>query len=156
MKFDYDRDFDTIDFRLRPELYQIGLGEQGVFHVQPYKGELLPLWRFSTPAIAAESAGAIYRAYETYRASDDFVGMDMARKYLQMGYTRSRRYANRKGGRKRDAGTGQPVTEPGDQLKAESALIFREVLDRVKADPRYIELRALHRDRYDPPGRRPG
>ena len=35
-----------------------------------------------------------------YKARGDFVGMDMARKFLQMGYTRSRRYANHKGGRK--------------------------------------------------------
>ena len=36
----------------------------------------------------------------SYRAEDDFVGMDMARKFLQMGYTRARRYANHKSGRK--------------------------------------------------------
>ena len=35
-----------------------------------------------------------------YLEQDDFVGADMARKFLQMGYTRSRRYANHKSGRK--------------------------------------------------------
>ena len=35
-----------------------------------------------------------------YKKKGDFVGMDMARKFLQMGYTRSRRYANHKSGRK--------------------------------------------------------
>ena len=42
-----------------------------------------------------------------YRAEDDFVGMDMARKFLQMGYTRARRYANHKSGRKYAPGTSR-------------------------------------------------
>ena len=41
-----------IDFRNHPELYKVGRGEQGVLTAAPYKSELLPLWRFSTPAIA--------------------------------------------------------------------------------------------------------
>jgi len=39
--------------------------------------------------------------FEAYLAGD-FVGADMARKFLQMGYSRSRRDANYKGGRKYD------------------------------------------------------
>lgn len=35
-----------------------------------------------------------------YLENNDFIGADMARKFLQMGYTRSRRYANHKSGRK--------------------------------------------------------
>lgn len=45
--FDYDQDFSTIDFRKQPERYQVGRGEQGVLMVQPYKGEILPHWRFA-------------------------------------------------------------------------------------------------------------
>ncbi len=154
MKFDYDRDFSTIDFRAHPELYQIGVGEQGVFRVQPYKGEILPHWRFATPDDARESSRAIFELYQGYKAEADFVGMDMARKFLQMGYTRSRRYANHRGGRKFDKATGAPTVEPGDPAKAESALIFREALDRVKDDPDYLALKARHRDQFDPPTRR--
>ena len=102
MAFDYDLDFDSIDFREQPELYRVGRGEQGVLLVEPYKSEILPNWRFKTPDIARESSGKIYEMYEEYKENDDFVGMDMARKFLQMGYTRSRRYANYKGGRKYD------------------------------------------------------
>ena len=39
--FDYSLDFQAIDFRQQPELYQIGRGEQGVLLVEPYKSELL-------------------------------------------------------------------------------------------------------------------
>lgn len=102
MAFDYDLDFDTIDFREQPELYRVGRGEQGVLMVEPYKSEILPHWRFKTPEIAKESSEKTYEMYLDYKEAGDFVGMDMARKFLQMGYTRSRRYANYKGGRKYD------------------------------------------------------
>src|SRR5690348_6389172 len=85
-----------IDFRARPELYRVGVGEQGVLIVEPYKSELLPLWRFRTPAVARTSATALWDAFVRYRRGRDFVGMDMARKFLQMGFTRARRYANRR------------------------------------------------------------
>ena len=151
MKFDYSQDFANLDFRQQPELYQVGRGEQGVLSVEPYKSEILPHWRFRTPEIARESAAAILALFEKYREVGDFVGMDMARKFLQMGYTRSRRYANHKGGRKYASGTHAPLTEPGDPIKAESALIFRAVLDQAKVDPEYLRLKARHRELYDPP-----
>jgi hypothetical protein len=59
-----------------------------------------------------------------YRAKDDFVGMDMARKFLQMGYTRSRRYANHRSGRKYAAGTNELLPRAEDHEKAQSAKIF--------------------------------
>ncbi|MYL61698.1 DUF4385 family protein, partial [Virgibacillus halodenitrificans] len=99
MAFDYDLDFEKINFREQPELYRVGRGEQGVLMVEPYKSEILPYWRFKTPEIAKESADKIYQKYLEYKENDDFIGMDMARKFLQMGYTRSRRYANYKGGK---------------------------------------------------------
>jgi len=92
--FDYFLDFATIDFREHPELYRVGRGEQGVLLVEPYKSELLPHWRFRTPELARASAQHIYAQFLAYKAAHDFVGMDMARKFLQMGYTRGRRYAN--------------------------------------------------------------
>lgn len=100
MKFDYSLDYKNIDFRKNPEFYSIGKGEQGVLLVQPYKSEILPLWRFKTPEIAKESSEKIYKLFLDYLDKDDFVGADMARKFLQMGFTRSRRYANRSSGRK--------------------------------------------------------
>ena len=36
-KFNYNLDFKTTDFRKNPELYRIGVGEQGVLLVEPYK-----------------------------------------------------------------------------------------------------------------------
>ena len=133
-----------VDYRQRPELYRVGRGEQGVLTVEPYKSELLPLWRFRTPQEAEHSAAHLLRAFERYRREGDFVGMDMARKFLQMGFTRASRYARHPGGRKYDAATGAPLPQSLDALKAESAAIFKQAWERVRGDPSYQEHKAAH------------
>ncbi|WP_271398401.1 DUF4385 domain-containing protein [Salinicoccus roseus] len=147
MAFDYDLDFDNIDFREQPELYRVGRGEQGVLMVEPYKSEILPHWRFKTPEIAGESSDKIYQMYLDYKEKDDFVGMDMARKFLQMGYTRSRRYANYKGGRKYDK-NGEVNERDIDEEKAESAAIFEEKWKTVREDEDYLKLKKAHQEKY--------
>jgi hypothetical protein len=139
MQFDYSLDFKTLDFRQHPELYRVGKGEQGVLLVEPYKSEILPYWRFKTPDIARESSEKIYEMFLDYLEQDDFVGADMARKFLQMGYTRSRRYANHKSGRKYKQNPQKESSKEAqlkarkdilpneaDPIKAESAAIFKE------------------------------
>src|SRR5438270_5049135 len=96
--FDYTLDFTATDFRRHPELYRIGKGEQGVLLVEPYKGEILPHWRFKTVAEARASSSTIFGLFEGYLKAADFPGADMARKFLQMGWTRAPRYANNRGG----------------------------------------------------------
>ncbi|TVT28239.1 DUF4385 domain-containing protein [Salinicoccus cyprini] len=147
MAFDYDLDFDNINFREQPELYRVGRGEQGVLMVEPYKSEILPHWRFKTPDIAKESSDKIYQMYLDYKEKDDFVGMDMARKFLQMGYTRSRRYANYKGGRKYDK-NGEVNERDIDSEKAESASIFEEKWKTVREDEDYLKLKKAHQKEY--------
>lgn len=158
--FDYSLDFKNINFRQRPELYRIGKGEQGVLSVEPYKSEILPHWRFRTPQEAQISAKKIYGLFLDYGRAGDFVGMDMARKFLQMGYTRARRYANHKSGKKYDG----PVPEdkkgksgahgrkelPGDPdpEKAASAAIFKKQWERAKVNPTYKKLMREFRERY--------
>lgn len=62
--FNYNLDFKNTDFRKNPELYRIGVGEQGVLLVEPYKSEFLPLWRFKTVELARESSNAIYEQFD--------------------------------------------------------------------------------------------
>ncbi|PSB55371.1 DUF4385 domain-containing protein [Chamaesiphon polymorphus] len=155
-KFDYTLDFKTLDFRQHPELYRVGKGEQGVLLVEPYKSEILPHWRFKTPDIARKSASEIYTLFLQYKEQGDFVGMDMARKFLQMGYTRfskgeaspTRRYANHKSGRKyaKESKTILPYVE--DPIKAESAKIFYEIWQQAKTDPEYILMLDRHERQY--------
>ncbi len=149
LPFDYSLDFETINFRQQPHLYRVGKGEQGVLLVQPYKSEILPHWTFKTPVLARISADAILSMFYQYKNDHDFVGMDMARKFLQMGYTRSRRYANHKSGKKYkgpvpDDKKGQSgahgrsllPNEP-DEEKAKSAAIFYDAWQTAKADETY-------------------
>lgn len=147
MAFDYDLDFDNINFREHPELYRVGRGEQGVLMVEPYKSEILQHWRFKTPEIAKESSEKIYQMYLDYKENDDFVGMDMARKFLQMGYTRARRYANYKGGRKYDE-NGEVKERDIDQEKAESAAIFEVKWKIIREDEDYLKLKKEHQKKY--------
>jgi len=131
--------YDGVDLREHPEAYRIGRGEQGVFHAEPYKGELLPLWSFKTEEAARASSEKIYAKFEEYRSAGDFVGMDVARKYLQMGWTRSLRYAKYRGGNK-----NRPLEEI-DQEKLQCAAIFKDLYDRVRSDDKYIEMKEEHK-----------
>jgi hypothetical protein len=151
MEFDYTLDFKTIDFRDCPELYRIGRGEQGVLLVEPYKSEILPHWKFKTPELARQSADTIYELFLDYKAQGDFVGMDMARKFLQMGYTRSRRYANHKNGRKYAKGTKTVLPREQDPIKAQSAEIFYQKWQLAKTDREYLNFAEEHRRRYEQP-----
>lgn len=147
MGFDYDLEYSKLNLRERPDLYRVGRGEQGVLLVEPYKSEILPYWRFKTPAIAKASATKIYELFETYRKEDDFVGMDMARKFIQMGYTRARRYANYRGGRKYTK-DGSLKEREMDAVKAESAAIFKSYWDKIRADEDYLMRKKDHQEKY--------
>lgn len=145
--FDYRQDFANTDFRRHPELYQVGRGEQGVLLVQPYKNEILPFWRFKDVASAKASAEKIYALFEQYRQRDDFVGMDMARKFIQMGYTRARRYANHPGGKKY-APDGAVLPWVLNEEKAQAAAIFKQYWDRLRADDDYLQRKKRHQQRF--------
>src|SRR6187397_1604640 len=135
-KFDYNLDFARIDFRKHPEKYRVGRGEQGVLLVEPYKSEILPHWRFRTVAVATASAAAITALFIGYKERHDFVGMDMARKFLQMGYTRARRYANHASGRKYGP-AGEVLPHVVDDEKAAAAEIFWRAWKDAEADVDY-------------------
>ena len=148
-KTDYAAAYRNIDFRAHPEKYVIGRGEQGVLIAEPYKSEILPHWRFATPEIAQLSAETIYQLFLDYKTACDFVGMDMARKFLQMGWTRSRRYANHSSGNKYDADMSIRVQDIGSETsdKAESARIFFDYYVHAKDDKDYLKMKADHKQK---------
>jgi hypothetical protein len=139
-----------VNYRGRPARYRIGKGEQGVLICEPYKSEIAPHWRFKTPVIAKRNTKAIYKMFVAYLDADEFVGADLARKFLQMGYTRARRYANYKGGRKyeKEDGYRQKPRGTGDPEKAESAAIFYEYWKKAEAEKRYAVQKKEWKDRY--------
>jgi hypothetical protein len=132
-----------VDYREHPELYRVGKGEQGVLICEPYKSEIGQYWRFRTKDIARESSARIFGLFEVYLNDGDFVGADMARKYLLMGYTRARRYANYKGGKKYDALQDYALLErgTGDPEKAEAAKLFFEKWKEAEANGLYAVMK---------------
>ena len=145
-EFDYELDYKTIDFSIEEnrKLYRIGRGEQGVLLVRPYTNDICAHWRFKEPEIAVESSNHIFGMYLDYRDAKDFIGMDMARKFLEMGFTRARRYANHNSGRKYKKGTKQILPQEEDHATskyAQSAKIFKKVRDIVAKSDDYVKMR---------------
>ena len=148
--FYYSLDFENTNFREEPHLYRVGKGEQGVLSVEPYKSEILPHWRFRTEEVARESSAKIYEIFLGYKEADDFVGMDMARKFLQMGYTRARRYANHSSGKKYDEEGKVRAQEPDalDNEKARAARVFYEMYVEAREDEHYKRRRKEWVEKY--------
>ena len=139
-KYPYSKD---VDYSKNPSLYEIGRGQQGVLICQPYKSELYPIWRFRTEEIAKESAQKIYQKFKQYLRKEDFVGADMAKKYLHMGFTRSRRYANHKSGKKwsKSGDSWEILPQEKDwetNEKARSARIFYSYWKMAREDSEYL------------------
>ena len=84
--------------------------------------------------------------FENYRTKGDFIGMDMARKFLEMGFTRARRYANHSDGRKYHQVGSRRVVRPQEKdwavnEKAKAAQVFKVVRDKAAYDPIYQRMR---------------
>lgn len=147
------------------------MGEQGVLMVEPYKSELLPHWRFKDPPTATASSNKLCEIFLAYVSQDDFVGADMARKFVQMGFTRARRYANHKGGKKyiyqddrdrahtqrsKQHSTGRAAKGKRNEIerlavqdqepnKVEAARIFKQILDeKIWKNAEYAKMRENH------------
>jgi len=144
-EFDYDLDYKKLDFTDKEtrKLYRIGRGEQGVLLVRPYTNTICTHWRFKTPREAVISSNRIFGMYLDYRDEKDFIGMDMCRKFLEMGFTRSRRYANHKTGKKYDEEGNVRPQEPDHMTNkfAESAKVFKKVRDIVAKSDDYVKMR---------------
>ena len=144
-EFDYELPYEDLDFtdsKVR-RLYRIGRGEQGVLLVRPYTNDICAHWRFLNEEVAIKSSNKIYEMFCTYRRNKDFIGMDMARKFLEMGFTRARRYANHASGRKYDE-LGNVRPQDSDwktNEKAKAAAVFKVIRDKAAYDPIYKQMR---------------
>ena len=144
-EFDYELDYKSLDFTDTEtrKHYRIGRGEQGVLLVRPYTNEICAHWRFVDENTARTSSSTIYEMYCKYRREKDFIGMDMARKFLEMGFTRSRRYANHNSGKKYDP-SGKVYPQEPDWKTSEKTMaanVFKRVRDEVAYDETYMQMR---------------
>ena len=143
IEFDYKLDYKNILFRPNDRRYKIGRGEQGVLLVRPYTDVICKHWRFKTLKEAKVSSQKIFDMYLDYRILKDFVGMDMCRKFLEMGFTRARRYANHKDGKKygKDGKVLPQEKDWATSEKAKAATRFKQFRDLVTQDECYITMR---------------
>ena len=148
-EFDYELDYKSLDFTDAEtrKLYRIGRGEQGVLLVRPYTNDICSHWRFVDEEAATKSSHKIYQMFCEYKRRDDFIGMDMARKFLEMGFTRARRYANHSSGRKyaEDGSVSTCEEDCLTNVKAKAAQIFKVVRDKAAYDPKYQQMRKTWR-----------
>ena len=149
IEFDYKLDYKNTLFRPNDRRYRIGRGEQGVLLVRPYTDVICRHWRFKTLKEARVSSQKIFDMYLDYRIQKDFVGMDMCRKFLEMGFTRARRYANHKDGKKygKDGKVLPQEKDWATSEKAKAAKRFKDFRDLVTQDEFYISMRKEWRDK---------
>ena len=136
-----------VDYRQNPHLYKIGRGQQGVLICEPYKSEICAHWRFKTVPEAKVSSQTILGMFYDFLEKEDFVGADMAKKFLHMGFTRARRYANHRDGKKY-AENGTVLPQEPDAMtceKAQSAVVFREAWKEARENHQYLSMKAEHR-----------
>tara|TARA_B100000287_G_scaffold229171_1_gene216014 strand:+ start:1790 stop:2251 length:462 start_codon:yes stop_codon:yes gene_type:complete len=151
MKSDYFEKWNpNVNYQQNPDMYHIGRGQQGVLICEPYKSEICAHWRFKTVPEAKWSSQKILSMFYNFLDKDDFVGADMAKKFLHMGFTRSRRYANHRDGRKY-ADDGSVLPQESDAMnceKAESAKVFRAAWREARENIKYLRLKKNHKDNY--------
>ena len=149
LEFNYKLDYKNTVFRPNDTRYRIGRGEQGVLLVRPYTNVICRHWRFKTLKEAIVSSQKIFDMYLDYRIQKDFVGMDMCRKFLEMGFTRARRYANHKDGKKygKDGKVLPQEKDWATSEKAKAATRFKQFRDLVTQDEFYISMRKQWRDK---------
>ena len=139
-----------IDYRESPHLYHIGRGQQGVLICEPYKSEICAHWRFKTVPEAVDSSEKILIMFYDFIQERDFVGADMAKKFLHMGFTRARRYANHRDGRKYN-NDGTIIPQEPDALiceKADSARVFYAAWKEARENEYYLKMKKEHKEKY--------
>jgi len=140
----------TTDYKRNPELYHIGRGQQGVLICEPYKSNICQHWRFKTVQEAELSSQKILSMFYGFVDEEDFVGADMAKKFLHMGFTRARRYANHRDGKKYNV-DGSIIPQEPDALtceKAESAKVFYKTWKEARENEKYLQMKRSHKEKY--------
>ena len=156
--FDIDQDGNIYTYKTEKNSYEIyrartwknnGTSKADGNWLVQINGRLDENSSFKTLKEARVSSQKIFDMYLDYRIQKDFVGMDMCRKFLEMGFTRARRYANHKDGKKYDK-DGKVLPQEKDWAtseKAKSAKRFKEFRDLVTQDEFYISMRKEWRDK---------
>ena len=152
MTFDYSLDFSTIVSESNLNSTGSVGASRGYFSWNPTRVKYCLIGNSKRHKWLATQLVRSIRCFSTIKHKTT-LGMDMARKFLQMGYTRSRRYANHKSGRKYAAKTKELLPREEDHDKALSAQIFYQSWQKAGTDKKYLQLRNQHRKLYENTGK---
>jgi len=133
-KSDYSKE---VNYKKDPEEYDTSTGVSGVFSVSPYKDQLIKDFTFKNVKQSRKSAKNLYNKFKLYREKMDFIGMDMTRKFLELGYLQSLRFSKFPGGKKyTKSGNVRRVDYKQDE-KLEISKIYKRYLNLVNSDKVY-------------------
>ena len=135
----------SVDYRRHPERYRTAAAASDVLNVEPYSSELLPYLHFRGERSAKHAAQAMYDMFMRYRDQSDFVGMDMARKFLEMGWLRTRRYASLTS----EMLSHSTIPPRHDFRLADASRMFYKLFQKARNDPTYVVLKGKHRQLYE-------
>ena len=152
MSLPYDQVDWSINYRKHPDQYIVSRGQFGVLKYEPYKSEILQYWKYADKESAKQSKETILGMFYEYLSDDDFVGADMSKKFLHMGFTRAMRYAKYPAGKKyNDDGSEKQAHAPdttgwwADASKRAAALQFKPAWDEARNNEKYQRLKELHK-----------
>ena len=132
---------EKIDYKKNPEEYSVSKGVSGVFSVSPYKDQIIKHFTFKNIEQSKASAEKIYNMFEEYRDKKDFVGMDMARKFLELGYLQSLRFSKFSGGKKYTKSGNLKRSSYKEKEKLEISNVYKSYLDKANSDKVYKSLK---------------
>lgn len=146
--FDYEQDFTSINFRNHPERYQVGRGEQGVLLVEPNRVKSCPggaIKTFHPQPNQLKKSTSCLRFIAGMMILLEWIWPENL--YRWGIYTRARRYANYKGGKKY-AEDGSTRERGNDPMKAGAAAVFKKWWDKIRMDEDYLQRKREHISRW--------
>jgi hypothetical protein len=127
--------------------YRIRDRGDGRMSIEPYRSHLNHMWYFHTAPLAQHSADELWNRFLDYHWHGDFIGMDMACKFVEMGMMCSQYMEDLRRGKVRDAEDAPREINSARtraMLTSEVALIYREVFEDMRRHRGYVK----HREEF--------
>lgn len=132
-----------INVKEHPELYIVDNNLKGIYSFEPYKSELLPLFKYKSVKGAKRSIDKLKYRFNKYLENQDFIGCNLTLKYLKAGYIFSQRYSRYENGRRYEDGEEkEPLKiKDRDKEKMEITRMYKKVWEEVRSSEDYKKLK---------------
>tara|TARA_B100001094_G_scaffold141565_1_gene137207 strand:+ start:1076 stop:1501 length:426 start_codon:yes stop_codon:yes gene_type:complete len=120
-----------INYKVKPLFYEVTEDFGGMYVCEPYKTDLLKAWKFSNKNASDSSADKIKGMFLSYLKEDDFVGADLAKKFLRAGSER------------------KPIDKECQSCFLERYLEIKENQDYLKLRSQFLLKQKIQRERNE-------